>query len=266
MISVNISTIKQYFWYYDNFNKNIILDHDGKQILPILKVKHRCYIFSDKNKLTFGELQKNFVTYDKIYTYMVIEADENIQSAIETMFEMFVCVFIDVDENSIWEIEKNELLEGNKFYRQMIKNNENITFVFPKKKQISATKINLLASNSNSVLVELPIQHVPEIFNISDGSGISNIQDIQDIQDISDSSDISNIQDMSNIQDVQKTCEESDILKSASNSFHILDKYIEQQPRSRQSIELNSVEFESGRPNPFFDDFVIIDDPNSADL
>jgi hypothetical protein len=248
MISVNISTIKQYFWYYDNFNKNINLDHGGKRFLPILKVNHICYIFSDKTKLTFDNLQKNFVTYDKIYTYMVIDANQNIQCDIETIFKMFQCVFIDVNENLIWSIIKNDILIGNKFYEQMIKNNENISFTFPKKKQISGTKINLL--DSITYLGELPSQHLQDPVNIIEDP-VNIIEDPVNI-----------IEDPVNI---IEDLEHLETLKHALDSFQIFDKYIER-PKSRQLIELNSVEFESGIPDPFFDDFVIIDDPNSADL
>jgi hypothetical protein len=137
MISVNISTIKQYFWYFDNFNKTYKIGH--KYILPILKVKDKYYVFHNKKLPLFDELtlcSMKFVTYDKQYSYKVID-ELTKEEDIILEFNDYICVFITVDDNLKWTIQKSHLLSGNEFYEQSLKDEEMIVFNFVIKKKPS---------------------------------------------------------------------------------------------------------------------------------
>lgn len=142
MISVNISTIKQYFWYFDNFNK--FNKNEDKHVLPVLKIKEKYYIFNDVKTPIFNEnilMEKHFVPYDKQYSYKVIDDELSFDNIIRE-FENFICVFITVDDALKWTINKNELLNCNKFYIQSMADNELIQFNFTIKKKISKEVLN----------------------------------------------------------------------------------------------------------------------------
>lgn len=142
MINLNISTIKQYFWYYNNFNKSC--KPENKCILPILKIKDKYYIFHDNNLEFLNESQpglkyfvtydkQNFLIYDKQYLYKVI--DTTIKEDILLEFNEYICVFIFVDDNLKWTIQKNTALEENIFYKQIVDNKNLIQFNFVVKKE-----------------------------------------------------------------------------------------------------------------------------------
>lgn len=141
MISVNISTIKQYFWYYDNFNKTHKIG--DKRILPILKIKEKYYIFHNVLNAFFDEFlltSKHFIPYDKQYSYKVIN-DTITTSTIIEEFSDNICVFIRVDDNLKWTIDKTEQLKGNIFYEQSIADANLIHFNFSIKKKPSKESV-----------------------------------------------------------------------------------------------------------------------------
>lgn len=165
MISVNISTIKQYFWYFDNFNKTYKIG--DLYILPVLKMKEKYYIFHNKDFSLFDELtlnEKNFVPYDKQYSYKVIDEITPEKTTV-TEFENHVCVFITVDDALKWTIEKNGLLNGNAFYEKSIADNDLIQFNFVMKKKVSKESIcdSFIQCKNNSLLhgisIEIPTDH-----------------------------------------------------------------------------------------------------------
>lgn len=167
MISVNISTIKQYFWYYDNFNKTYKIG--DKYILPVLKMKEKYYVFHNKSASLFDELtlsSKQFVTYDKQYSYKAIDETTTTEDII-LEFGEFICVFIMVDDNLKWTIEKNTLLVGNSFYEQSIADDDLIQFNFViKKKQSKEVILSQPPSHNTSTTsvsrVEQLIQEVTD--------------------------------------------------------------------------------------------------------
>lgn len=171
MISVNISTIKQYFWYYDNFNKKNILG--GQSILPILKIKDKYYVFNNKYTKMFDEfVLRSFVTYDKQYSYLAI-SDEISETEIKEKFSTYSCIFIHVDETLRWSVIKNSIFDGNVFYDEMTSDLNTVLFQPCIKKRISSEKIShMLHPSDESIhsliaLVRTPSPPSDQVYDVS---------------------------------------------------------------------------------------------------
>jgi hypothetical protein len=149
-------------------------------ILPVLKMKENYYIFHNKSSLLFNEFtlsKKNFVPYDKQYSYKAID-ECVLEETIVTEFEPYVCVFIIVDDSLKWTIKKNTLLTGNIFYERSMMDNDLIQFNFVTKKKVnkeliynSLTRHKHHSSHNNIITsVELSVEpcEINEIIEVNE--------------------------------------------------------------------------------------------------
>ena len=258
MSLISYPTIRQYIWYHKKLNTEYFC-----KVLPILHVKYKYHIYyTDADFKSLKKVNIHFTCeesceFEKKIYYVSTFTKENHDDIISKLRKIYNIVYIDVDENLVWNERKNEKPKHN-FFDKLI-NFNNCVYNEPSKEFV-------VGIHTQPIRVVSPVQNMPVPVEIIESSEPSPQIVVELSYKETETSESYGIEKSNNVNTLLR---ESGY--SGNTTIPIVENYYDVESKTNENINIIVTEIINGtgikKHQEVFDgdDFIVIE-ANEADL